>query len=145
MSHEAIHKTLVFKNPIHKIVVEVVFDNGRLSLTGTHSQKSGKPGSTYRAHSWGQIEKDLIECFGEDEKARNVYHVWKRWHLNDMRAGTPAQESFLRAQKPAPRTYSEILGLLYSNGLMVDNGYSYGSAWLKEEVPSEVIERIQGW
>lgn len=89
--------------------------------------------------------------------------AWERWHLNDMRAGAPDQEEALREHKakgwkPAPgfNHYTETcallkkLGLLFSKstemitllgrpGKRVAEGYQYGTSWVLEEVPEEVL------
>jgi hypothetical protein len=70
--------------------------------------------------------------------------VWDRWHLNDMRAGTPAQMQWLREREheypgyPIDH-YTWAKEGLAAAGLQPDNGYSYGSAWLHEEVPDDVL------
>lgn len=76
--------------------------------------------------------------------AKRLHDVWNRWHLNDMRAGSPAQEAYLR-EHPVTATYPEshyekVKAALAAAGLQPDNGYSYGSAWLREEVPADVLE-----
>ena len=73
--------------------------------------------------------------------------VWDRWHLNDLTAGTPAQEEWLRANPAHKRNdYPARLAALTSAGLNPDpsNGYVYGSAWLLEEVPQDVVAFLAG-
>ena len=84
---------------------------------------------------------------------RKFFAVWERWHLNDLTAGSPAQEEFLRTHAAEWETYKANAGSIPSHytwackvlataGLHPDpghNGYRYGSAWLKEEVPEDVL------
>ncbi len=67
--------------------------------------------------------------------------VWERWHLNDMRAGSPAQESFIRTWKVSNSySYERACAALKAANLYDDNGYTYGSAWKTEEIPAEVAD-----
>ena len=109
-------------------------DGGRLSITGT-----GRHGS-------GQVFKYLTEGTPAPGYTRKdcfrLNQAWQRWHLNDMRAGTPKQEEFVRKwRKTADDTsYVAACKMLESVDLLVDGGYRYGTAWLKEEVPLDVLE-----
>jgi hypothetical protein len=80
------------------------------------------------------------------ESVRKLADLWKRWHLNDMRAGTQAQEKYLRENPVSftyPRSHYEVAcEALAAAGLNPDaeTGYRYGTAWLREEVPAGVLE-----
>lgn len=109
-------------------------EDGRLSFYG-----SGRHGS-------GQVSGHLIKDkpapgFTKDDVAR-LCHLWERWHLNDMRAGTPKQEEAVRQWRKANKNagYKDTCEMLESINLLFDNGYKYGSKWLKEDVPAEVLE-----
>jgi hypothetical protein len=99
-------------------------------------------------------KRNLI-CFGQcHEEAKAVipgrlHKIWRRWHLNDMKAGTPKQEGILRVvkfyreQNNLPQLdYKEACELLKMYGLYDDNGYRYGTRWLREELPKSVIDYI---
>jgi hypothetical protein len=76
-----------------------------------------------------------------------MIQIWKRWHLNDTRAGSQKQEEFLR-EYPISGTkdrYDLACSALDKAGLLIDNGYKYGSAWIHEQLPSEVISEIKSW
>lgn len=110
-------------------------DDGCLSITGKSR------------HCAGQIADELLEMPASEgrgyteEMLSELNKVWNRWHLNDMRAGTPKQEDFVREYlKDNQYDYTNITKALEENGLLYDNGYKYGTGWLKEEVPLEVIE-----
>jgi hypothetical protein len=62
-----------------------------------------------------------------------------------LRAGTPEQEEFLRKYANPKLDYSERCELLKRVGIfksLTEKGvlHSYGHAWLKEEVPADVLE-----
>lgn len=78
-----------------------------------------------------------------------IKQVWDNWHLNDMRAGSPAQRYAIEdkyGDKGA--SYEEYVQYLKDVGLYFDpnlDGYKYGSQWLKEELPPEVLNLIDEW
>jgi len=101
--------------------------------------------------SGGQNLEEIGKLFPRNKKVQRIVEVWKRWHLNDMRAGSPAQEEWLR-EYGRGRDYTETLERLANVGLAWDNdvdgypdGYKYGSAWLTEELPDEIIAEVESW
>lgn len=127
----------------------VEWNGVRLSITGVEGPITG---GNARG-SCGQIIMvawDIVNYApGWDAaKVQQFREVWKRWHLNDMKAGSPAQTAFLR-EHPATG-YAGACAMLTETGLNPDpahivNGkpYVYGSAWLTEAVPADVIEFLQ--
>lgn len=98
----------------------------------------------------------LDEMFRHEELApyREVYDLWKRHHLNDMHAGTEAQEAEVEKWKAEGNRYDyakacerlESAGLLRDPGYLVDGKpYLYGSAWLTREIPPEDEAKIRKW
>lgn len=132
------------------------FKGGRLSITGVE----GPMRNGDARGSCGQIvmgEWDIVEYApGWDADAVKAFrNIWNRWHLNDMTAGSPDQEAFLRAN-PVTAVYPEshytkACKVLEAAGLNPDPNYlykgapyKYGNAWLYEEVPVEVLEWLKG-
>jgi len=72
--------------------------------------------------------------------------VWERWHLNDLRAGTPIQETFIRIaiEDGWKYEYKEACAKLKDAGIYEIDGYKYGHSWLTEEVPQDVIDFLKG-
>jgi hypothetical protein len=62
-----------------------------------------------------------------------------------MHAGTPKQEKLVNAwiARGHRYEYSEITRVLSLCGLLVDNGYKYGTAWLYEPIPDEDLNKIR--
>jgi hypothetical protein len=118
-----------------KIYIEITEHDSfkRLSISGVIFERDEETG-------WGQIRekvKDIIPA--------RLYQIWERWHLNDMRAGTFVQEEILRQAKDKGAdlsTYEKACDYLHEFDVLVDDGYKYGSAWLKEELPQEVIDYL---
>lgn len=97
----------------------------------------------------GQCVDTVAAYAPHDKKAKRMVEVWKRWHLNDMRAGSPAQEQYLREHPISyvyPTShYDKASEVLEAAGLNPDNGYKYGSAWLREDLPADVLAEIRSW
>ena len=90
--------------------------------------------------------------------------IWERWNLNDMKAGCEHQRALgwqdVRINpSELPKTHAnrDEKGIMamwvdqeeHKDGLLCKPcptcGYKYGSAWLKEELPQDVIEEIKSW
>lgn len=91
---------------------------------------------------------DYIASFVEDPTFQEIYRLWKLYHLNSMRAGSPKQEAFLAERQTSG--YEEACGILEKAGLLVDesyvhNGkpYRYGSAWIYSAIPEEDLEKMK--
>jgi hypothetical protein len=132
-------------------------DGTRLSITGVEGPMSS-------GNAWGSCGQ-IVDTIREHIAARALelapgwsyaklgyfLQIWDRWHLNDMRAGTPEQMQHLegiKAEFPGyPVSHYEwAKERLAEAGLQPDpeTGYSYGSAWLKEDVPEDVLEFLKG-
>lgn len=124
---------------------EIKFKDGKLSICGVEGPYSN--GNAYG--SCGQcrdFEINELAPGWTDETLQTFRDVWNEWHLNDMKAGTPEQEAYLKAHEfpgyPVSH-YDWASELLEKAGLNPDNGYKYGSAWLRQEVPDNVIDFLQ--
>jgi hypothetical protein len=146
-------------NPISKMIdgkrrevfIEIEYNEtkGTLSMHGVEGPE--RNGDAYG--SSGQINMTLAEddrttweyhVLWDSEMMDQLLHIWDRWHLNGLKAGTPAQEAFIRGWKASNRyDYGKACEALKTAGLYEDNGYKYGTKWLKEEVPGEVIEWLE--
>ena len=84
-----------------------------------------------------------IDNLSEFEVVRDL---WKKYHLNDMHAGTPKQEEALK--ETSVRSYEDRVEYLKSIDLyevpMEDGStYKYGHAWLYEAIPEEDLKDIK--
>ena len=144
------------------VFAQIRWDGERLAISGVEGPKSN--GNAYG--SCGQIEMSYRTAEeranltpGDGWTAEDVgrfFDVWRRWHLNDMCAGSPAQSEHLRTLEAEGRGftgcpvshYDWARAELAAVGLHPDPGYlhdgkpyAYGSAWLREDVPADVL----GW
>lgn len=108
-----------------KVEITISIQEGRLSICGAS-----------HALGCGQILKNVAALYGDIPKVAELVAIWERWHLNDMNAGSPKQEDFLRGKHLC---YEEALKALGAVGLLQDDGYTYGSAWLFEALPEDVV------
>ncbi len=83
------------------------------------------------------------------EDFKKLLDVWDRWHLNDLNAGTTKQRELVEQHKNDPK-YAELdvfldrpKAILKDFNADPDNGYSYGSEWLYEPLPKDVVEFIK--
>lgn len=98
-------------------------------------------------NSSGQNYKDIYNEYiignpklTKKAELSRLLEIWERHHLNDMRAGTPKQMKALRGKN---LDYLNAVSYLEELDLAIDDGYSYGSAWLFEEIPNEIINEIK--
>lgn len=132
----------------------VVDRDGELTISGVEGpQRNGNCWG-----SCGQIEMGWREHPGDwttdgadfnDEQLAEFMAIWDRWHLNHMRAGSPAQMAWLREHPIKvnfPESHYDKAKLaLREAGLDPDpahDHYRYGSRCLHEELPAEVIEKL---
>ena len=136
------------------VEIDLDFDDKRLSICGTvwNHIKSD-------CYTAGQCLDDLKEYFPNDKIFNEIYLLWKKYHLNDMQAGSPAQMQYLDSLTATPdnlestnlyKSYDWTCEQLKQADLLDDksyfyNGkpYRYGSAWLSKIVPDEVKQQIK--
>lgn len=121
----------------------VTHEGGKeLSICGTLYRKGVKTDAAIL--SAGQNLDDVLTLtqwqnpWTPDELVE-LHDIWKRWHLNDMRAGCEHQTKIVYESSRYGRRVN-INGTTEANECPV--GYKYGSAWLYEPLPDDVIERI---
>ncbi|MBR3208906.1 MAG: hypothetical protein IKF82_01425 [Bacilli bacterium] len=93
----------------------------------------------------GQCLEELNKII-DDPTYKTIYRMWKSYHLNDMHPGTEKQEEALTngGYTAWASNYTECCNYLESIGLLEDNGYKFGTGWLKREIPEEDLQIIKG-
>lgn len=116
-------------------------------------------------YEFGQNVEVIRGFFPKNKDVQRLCDLWDRWHLNGMKAGTTEQNKALEDVDHTGITdwygydceHLEDIGLLYvpipedvraSFSYKAKNGelpthYKYGSAWLTERIPDDVIQEIQ--
>jgi hypothetical protein len=142
----------VCKGKRARVYIKIEYKDGRLSIIGVH----GALVNGDCLGGYGQIVNTLkivdTPAVGVNLQTINkIVEIWERWHLNDMNAGTVEQEEYLRnyyrINRDVKKSYGNDVKLLKEVSLyIVDHPknkgetYTYGTGWLTEEVPDNVIE-----
>lgn len=136
-----------------KVFCVIKIDGGCLGITGVIGpNRHGKCRG-----GCGQIDSTIKDAIASDEAfavhplwtkemLAEFLEIWDRWHLNALRAGTVKQMDYLRSLTfPGGNYHKWALQVLEDARLNPDpvDGYRYGSASLKEEVPESVIAFLE--
>lgn len=153
------------RTAVGSVFCKIVFDGRKLSITGVEGPKPDGDA----AGSCGQIHERLtaiVKCAEgwTTDLVRQFAETWERWHLNDMRPGCEHQRAEGWAQRPIdPTKPTGTYGFFFQGqqsaswnmltwiprrehpeGLLAEPcptcGYKYGTAWLYEPVPTEVLQ-----
>lgn len=117
--------------------------------------------------SGGQNIDEIRRIAGELTKAppylRRLLEVWERWHLNGMRAGCEHQGEKWTCTAPGCQTengwhlkpeYPKRGDACRRCGRnrwdepsdhCPETGYRFGTSWLLEELPAEIVDEVRGW
>ena len=115
-----------------KVYVTIKFQGSRLSITGVEGPKRNGDCNG----SCGQITDALSKLTTIDPawsmgQIVRLRDAWDRWHLNDMQAGCEHQRADGWSAKDSVGKVCAVCG------------YRFGSSWLKELVPEEVIAFLE--
>jgi hypothetical protein len=104
------------------------------------------------------IIHEYREQLSDPDLFDELFTLWQNYHLNGMHAGTPEQERRVKEWLAAGNRYeyTAVCNMLKAEGLyeMPYTGLSvgrrfdnephrYGTAWLVEELPSDVLLRVE--
>lgn len=129
MTSKNLERNITFKDSEGvKCRLEIKIEDGNFSISGS------------RAGGGGQIQ-DHIKPRTQAQEA--LLKWWETYHLNDMNAGTKKQEEFLKDNNLLEVDYTDQVEALEKAGLYNDNGYKYGSGWIKEDLPALFVEDLE--
>ena len=85
----------------------------------------------------------------------SIVPIWREWHINYCRPGTPKQEACIKAYRKdhpeRPWNYEENCRELKRHGLFEDKSYlvlgrpyMYGTAYLFREIPHKILWELCG-
>lgn len=91
---------------------------------------------------------DKLLPYIPDPAFHSLVDLWRRYHLNNLHAGTPEQEAEVKRWLGARRyDYPAACEHLREVGLLTveHNGkpYTYGTGWLFEPIPADDLARIR--
>lgn len=119
--------------------------------------------------SGGQNIDEIAALFPDNAQVQRMHEIWQRWHLNDLKAGCEHQRAEGWHERPIDpskpiNSYGKhfegqshdswnLLGWVrkseHPEGLMCKPcpvcGYKYGTAWLYEPIPEDVLAEIRSW
>jgi hypothetical protein len=132
----------------------------QLSIT-MGSWERPTPRGRWQEGCWGQARSLILESLDTLDSVntkramtdidrvavRALCALWERWHLNDLKGGTRAQQEALASDEfkrmpPVGDHYDTSSAFLTKKGLNPDRGYRYGQAWLVELVPDSVLAEV---
>lgn len=96
---------------------------------------------------YDEIEKILKYAKPEDQKKiTKILKIWRKYHLNDMQAGTKVQQDALHTKTLDnwASQYDKCCEYLNSINLLEDRGYKFGSKWLFMKLPKRIIKIVEG-
>lgn len=96
--------------------------------------------------SGGQNLDTIAKLMPGNKDLQELIGYWKKYHLNDMKAGTKRQTEAVEKWKARGGykiyDYPATVEHLKSIELDEDKGYKYGHGWLYEPIPDDVVSRI---
>jgi hypothetical protein len=149
-----------YNNREQSIFCEIEFASGKLSITGVVGPRS----NGNAAGGCGQIIMEFKEYDHRGYSSilditpaplwthamiKKFFDIWDKWHLNDMQAGCKHQRDLgwntelIDPDKPPYQDNMKMWLSVEKGGYLSAPcpvcGYKYGTAWLKEDVPHNVI------
>ena len=93
----------------------------------------------------GQCLDELVQFLKTNKIFMKIYDWWKKYHLNNMHPGTEKQENALTnaGYKSWANNYNDCCNYLETIGLLVDDGYEFGTGWLKRDIPNNVLKEMK--
>lgn len=99
----------------------------------------------------GQCLDDIYPFLKDNKLFKEIYRLWKSYHLNDLKPGTPEQMECIKNHKDeideSLGFYEKELSLLRKYNLDVveyeGQPYKYGTKWLYQPIPEEDLNLIK--
>lgn len=121
-------------------------------------KENGKPQFSVMGDIWNNTHTDIVcggQCLDEISKYikhptfKRIYKHWKLYHLNDMRAGTPDQESAIKQWKESGNKYDYTAACEYLKSINLyeveheGKPYNYGHKWIYASIPEDDLQDIK--
>lgn len=133
------NKTFIFKGRTENIPVnievelELKNDNKNRGLVFSVVGNIYGKGFGYQS---GQCQDSINDMLQGHKTWDIIYKMWKKWHLNGLRAGTKRQRDLL-SKYDESISYDKQKEILSDNNLLEDDGFVYGREWLFENIEEE--------
>ena len=101
---------------------------------------------------------DTIAEYVKTPLFKEIYKLWKIYHLNGTHAGTPEQEKAIEEWKKAGNQYDYTAACEYLKRINLyevnytgwsinrhynNAPYKYGHGWIIEELPADIVKRVK--
>ena len=88
--------------------------------------------------------RSLAPQLKNTEQILRLCDIWDLWHNNELNAGTREQRNLVNEWTKTNRyDYPAVCKFLSTQSLLIDRNYQYGSQWLLEPMPTEIINEIK--
>jgi len=102
----------------------------------------------------GVIKEDKMgfcggQCYDSIENAEKFVFLWKKYHLNDLKAGTKKQIEYIESLEATGFKYeysAACNALIKANLYEVEIGletYKYGHGWLYMPLPNDILNQLE--
>ncbi|GAC1533581.1 MAG: hypothetical protein NVS3B1_27940 [Marmoricola sp.] len=118
------------RTTIHHERADAAVPQLRLSISGDVTRRGLYESAGQILGDVGQVDANKVWT---EEDIASLIRIWSRWHLNDMQPGCAHMDA-----SELPRDYDSRKHLVCET-----TGYRYGSAWLYEPLPPDVVAEVQ--
>lgn len=118
------------------------------TASGLHDYQYNRSYRDWDYQGGGQCLDRIAKDYPKNKEVQLITKLWKKYHLNDMNAGTPRQTEHLKSlgeYKDYDWACEELkkVGLYADAEFSPNNPYKYGTAWLFREIPQNDLELIK--
>ena len=151
-------------DPPKQSVHHVAITNAITASITAEVERQNKGDHHWYGESWGQCQ-DIIRDHFPSARAQHVVELWERVHLNDMAAGCAHQGDTWSCLKCHTDNGWPVIHALYGehaypkrgdechncgrnrwdegSDWCPESGYHYGSSWLFETIPADVLTDLR--
>lgn len=111
--------------------------SGKVEVTLYKSKKDGFVflSISGRIFDWGGQCQKVMARYIHSDKMTEILKIWNRWHDNNTFAGCEHQHEYEFSDNPE-KFVGQVCPIC---------GHEFGSKWMREELPQEVIDKVKSW
>ncbi len=120
-----------YQDRAYSVFVKATYNGSRLSISGVEGPKRNGDAvggcGQIDMHDWNIVN---YAPGWDKQKETRLREIWKRWHLNDMRAECEHQQARGENWTNSP------------SATCPECGWKLGHGWLTEAVPADVLDEL---
>jgi len=120
-----------------EIEIALACDNGKYEFTASGSIWNSKHTDIIAG---GQCLDTMYKYLKHDKLFKEIYRLWRAYHLNGLKCGGPIQEAALKDYKSS--SYEDRCTYLESKDLLYEDGIKYGTQWWYHKIPDNDLKEI---